>query len=67
MSEIEMKELNKRMIQKLPENRAKSSIQEYEMRRREDLCKRKQVMEQYSRQLKNNVLCKAKNEAQFNL
>lgn len=66
MTQKEMRELNKRMIKKLPENRAKSSIQEYEKRRRDDLSKRKQVMEQYTRQLKDNVLSKAKNESQSN-
>lgn len=67
MSQKEMKELNKRMVQKLPENRAKSSIQEYEKRRRDDLSKRKLIMEQYTRQLKDNVLIKARNESQNNL
>ncbi len=54
-----MKELNKRLYQKLPENRAHSSIREYEQRRRDELSKRKRVMDDFAKKIKDNVISKS--------
>ena len=55
-----MKELNKRLVEKLPENRAKSSIREYEIRKRDEMSQRKKIMDDYSKKLKENVVSKTK-------
>jgi hypothetical protein len=60
MTKKEMKELNKRLVEKLPENRAKSSIREYELRKRDELSQRKIIMNDYSKKLKENVVSKTR-------
>lgn len=47
------------MVERLPENRTKSSYKEYEIKRKEDLRKRKKIMEEYGNKLKNDVISKS--------
>ena len=51
-----MKELNKRMIVHLPENRIKQAQKEMELRRQTDYSKRKEKMDNYTKKLKENVI-----------
>ena len=59
-----MKELNKRMVANLPENRLKSSQKEAELIRATDYSKRKKIMDEYTKKLKDNVVSKGKNLTQ---
>lgn len=51
-----MKELNKRMIENLPENRYKAMQKEMQLRRQTDYSKRKEKMDNYAQKLKKNVI-----------
>lgn len=57
-----MKELNRRLIEQLPENRLKSMKKEIAMRRQADLSKRKEKMGSYAKKIKENVLSNKTNQ-----
>lgn len=56
MSEKEMKELNKRLVANLPENRIKMMQIEMEMRKQTQLSKLKQRKDHYGKKIKENVV-----------
>ena len=60
MNDKEMKELNKRMIEKLPENRNKSEINEKKIRKQNELSKRKEQKDIFINQVKQSVLANKK-------
>lgn len=56
MTNKEMKDLNKRMVSRLPEYKSKSMIKDYEIRRKEDVTSRKRNMMKYGNKIKENVV-----------
>lgn len=56
MSEKEMKELNKRLVANLPENKIKMMQMEQDMRKQTQLSKLKQKKDYYGKKIKENVV-----------
>lgn len=60
MTEKEMKELNKRLIENLPEIKLRQFQMMRKLKKQEELSKRKERKEIYAQQIKENIISKAK-------